>query len=141
MRKILSFVAILLVMVSAFTCGKEKENEITSLEGTKWKLAGIVDMQTGEMTELEPKDCEQCYMLVFDTDSTAWGKSVINDIYVDLSKPFMTVPTYAYDHKNGDVQLFYDTMGSIGSYKVEKNQLKFFYNSNKNYLLFKRIKP
>jgi hypothetical protein len=141
MKKILKFAIILLLAGSFTSCGKEKENEFTSLEGTKWQMVCFVDTQTGNTIEVEPK-CDRCYTLSFDTDSTASGYSVINIIGLSL-KPvlWMRVITEAYDHKIGDVQLFYDTMETINSYKVEKNQLKFFYNSNKNYLLFKLIKP
>jgi hypothetical protein len=71
-------IAILLILAGVVACGKEENNEINTLKGTKWKLAGIVDA-TGKLTELEPKDCEQCYTLEFDTDSTAWLQSVSNE--------------------------------------------------------------
>jgi len=60
-----------------------------NLQGTKWKLIGIVDTQTDNLTELEPIDCEKCYtftfgnsdVLAFDVDSvfnpTIWSKGEI----------------------------------------------------------------
>ena len=38
---------------------------IGALQGTKWKLVGIIDTQTGIIRELEPLDCEGCYTLEF----------------------------------------------------------------------------
>jgi hypothetical protein len=35
--------------------------------------------------------------------------------------------------------LFYDIIGSVHSYKIEDNKLKFFYNENKDYLLFSKM--
>ena len=49
---------------------EDKDTNI-SLQGTKWKLAGIVDSQVDTLIKLEPKDCEECYTLVFDTEYTA----------------------------------------------------------------------
>ena len=42
-----------------------------SLINTKWKLNGIVNAKTGAVTELEPKECRDCYTLSFGTDYTA----------------------------------------------------------------------
>ena len=66
----------LLTVVLLLTCACGSEPEAPSkpeagyLTGTKWKLAGIVDIETGELTELEPKDCAPCFTLSFDTDGT-----------------------------------------------------------------------
>jgi hypothetical protein len=56
--KIIKFTAILLFLAGTFAC-KENENNsdvTTELKGTKWKLAGIVNGQTGAMQVLEPTD-------------------------------------------------------------------------------------
>ena len=55
-------------------CEVKEDGEI-SLIGTKWKLSGLVYNKTGEIKELKPVDCEDCYTLWFDTDSTV---SIIN---------------------------------------------------------------
>ncbi|MDR2126333.1 MAG: hypothetical protein LBP63_05855 [Prevotellaceae bacterium] len=140
-KAILQTTAILLILAGVVACGKENENnEINTLKGTKWKLAGIVDAKTGVLKELEPKDCEQCYTLTFDTDSTAWGKSVLNTMYIRLlPKPYINIMTEIDDSDNGDVQLFYDAIKTVDTYKVGKNELQFFYNKKKNYLLYKLI--
>ena len=64
--------------------------EEISLKGTKWKLAGIVDTETGDLKELEPKDCDECYTFTFDTDSTAIGWITSNDLIVNL-RPVLSV--------------------------------------------------
>jgi len=52
------------------------------LRGTEWKLEGIVDVQTGELKVLEPKDDELCYTINFETDSTFRGYSSTNRLHV-----------------------------------------------------------
>ncbi|MCL1936775.1 MAG: InlB B-repeat-containing protein [Candidatus Azobacteroides sp.] len=54
--------------------------EENALQGTKWKLMGIVDAQTSEIKILEPKDCEKRYTLAFDTDSTFSTFSSVNEL-------------------------------------------------------------
>ena len=63
--------------------GVNNDGEV-SLKGTKWKLAGIVDTRTGDLKVLEPKDCEECYTLMFDTDFTAIILSVNMILKIDL---------------------------------------------------------
>ncbi|MDR3269482.1 MAG: hypothetical protein LBT83_10520 [Tannerella sp.] len=48
---------------------EEEPIPLIPLEGTEWILAGIVDVATGEVTEPEPKDCAECYTLLFDKDT------------------------------------------------------------------------
>ena len=47
-----------------------------SLTGTKWKLSGMVDTQTGIMRELEPKNCDECYTIEFGRDSVGMYQSI-----------------------------------------------------------------
>jgi hypothetical protein len=123
---------------------KENGNGIVSLKDTKWRMAGFVDTQTGKMTEAVPpeSECDKCYTLAFDTDSTASGYSIINIIGLGL-KPvlWMRVATEALDINNGTVDMFYEAMKSVESCAVENNAMKIFYDDNKNYLLYKLIKP
>ncbi|MDR2126334.1 MAG: hypothetical protein LBP63_05860 [Prevotellaceae bacterium] len=139
MKKIiLQTTAILLILAGVVACGKENENnEINTLKGTKWKLAGIVDTETGVLKELEPKDCEQCYTLDFDTDTTAHGQSSSNDIIINISK---MPPTIGGTKRNesGDGHLYMDLWYDVNSYNREDNKLKFFYEKD-SYLLFKKI--
>jgi hypothetical protein len=144
-KTILKTAAILLVMAGMIiACGKEnnESNEPIALKGTKWKLTGIVDVQTGVLKELEPKDCERCYTLEFKTDSVAYGYSVLNETCLTLSsKPIMGCMTEIGDSHIGDAQLFYDVIQILDSCTITKNELKFFYNEKKKYLLYKLVQP
>ena len=117
-----------------------EENSI--LQGTKWKLEGIVDTQTGILTELEPNDCDECYSFTFNTDSTATGRSTSNELGVKL-KPVVRIflMTYALgtDFYLEDAILFCNAIDTIISYELSGNYLKFYYNNGENYLKFKKI--
>ncbi|MDR0567130.1 MAG: hypothetical protein LBG47_08880 [Prevotellaceae bacterium] len=147
--KILKTIAAMLIVAAAgFSCKKDKScscgegngDSKPALEGTKWKLAGIMDAETCDLKELEPKDCSTCYTLEFDTDSTAWGKAAIRQIRLELlPKLFMTAPTFEGLNEAGDVLLFYDAMKTLTDYAATENEIKFCYNGGKNYLLFRKI--
>jgi hypothetical protein len=149
MKKIILFTsAIMLIMAGMFSCGKDNEQclcesdksvSLVGMTGTGWKLSGIMDVKTCVLKKLEPKDCDQCYTLVFITDTVAFGYSVLNITNLHLlSKPVMGVSTEIYDHDNGDVRLYYDAMETITSYIITESELKLCYNEGKNYLLFTR---
>jgi hypothetical protein len=137
-RIIVKTAAIMLILAGVIACGKEKE-ETNFLIGTAWKLAGIMDAQTGVLTEIEPKDCGQCYTFVFNSDNTAIGISAVNEMLVRLSgDPFFTLTTTFDDSENGDVSLFYEAISLVESYScIYQTELRFFYHGATNYLLFK----
>jgi len=139
-------------------------NENNTLQGTKWKLAGIVDVQTGDMKELEPKDCEKCYTLTFDTahpfvsSATNEGiKSLGENYFVTLSVSNELGGNYIADYTSHSFQIirfggtkagemadgdFYvDPFWNreIKSFSLQGNELRLYYNGNKNYLLFKPL--
>jgi hypothetical protein len=121
--------------------GCETEKELTSLQGTKWKLKGIVDINTDKLTELEPKNSEECYTLVFDTDSTASGRSVFVEFNVIMKERVITeimgLGTYIGESYDGD--LFRTTMSGTKSYIESPIELKFFNNYANKYLIFKPV--
>jgi hypothetical protein len=147
---------LVLVMFTFITagCGKEPGVPIPSqsdtlqptqdttyaLAGTKWKLTGIVDALTGEMTILEPRDCEQCYTLTFLTDSTAEGFSVVRPIVLNLS----LLGTYVIDTfgEPFDGDKFSIALGSpnTNSYLVTSTELRFINSEENYYLLFNSYK-
>jgi hypothetical protein len=119
-----------------------KPVSLPDLKGTKWKLAGLMDVKTGELTELEPKDCEECYTLEFDSDSRAHGISVMNHLKLRLwPRISHATQSEALDYEIGDTPLFYDAWERVTSYKAEENELWFVYYNKQNYLLYKRIQP
>jgi hypothetical protein len=116
-------------------------NNEMKLTGTKWKLAALVDVQTGESIEPEPKDCKKCYTLEFDSDTTAIGKSVMNEILLLITPSKVRFGiTKIDDNINNNVNLFYDALKILDTiYEYSKNELKFYYAGKKKYLLFKPL--
>jgi hypothetical protein len=111
------------------------------LTGTQWKLAGIYDMQTGILKELEPKECTDCYTLTFGTDSTAHGQSVVNQISVNFTYPPGSIIWQGtYILETGDPGLFCGFLTQVTSYELsfesKKYWLKFFDGTKQKYLLY-----
>jgi hypothetical protein len=136
-------------MLLCWSCQTKNEAEqITSLKGTKWKLAGIADTGTGTLQELEPKDCKECYTLAFDTDHTATVHS-INMVTLKLDlldlNPSINMDDsmwwefYDKDDRNYiDGDRFRRGIFSTESYTVISKELKLYYPvGGKKYLLFK----
>jgi hypothetical protein len=129
-------------MLFSLSCHTKNEVEqITSLTGTKWKLAGIADLRTGALEALEPKDCEGCYTLSFDTDTTAQGLSMANIVLLTKLNPVeIHCGTYVLECPDGDMcNRYCEALRSVKSYAFDKNGLKFFFDDNGHYLLFKKL--
>jgi hypothetical protein len=139
---LLPFLAALAAIV--FSCDDRiPEPANNSLQGTKWKLEGIVNEQTGEMQVLEPIDCEECYTLEFDTDTTACGQTVSNVLVLNLiSPPYLGVATEVGEIEDG--RKFSDVLFFVTHYEYDSEnlKLKFFYKKEEiNYvLIFKNLK-
>jgi hypothetical protein len=138
----------LTVIFMAAGCEKPKNDnnsqlQSASLQGTQWKLEGIVNVQTGEMQVLEPVDCEQCYTLVFDTDTTASGKASPNGLTLLLAADRPIIEFTTYINHLGDEALFCEAAWLITRYEHDATnaKLKFFYQrEEKEYsLIFKQI--
>jgi len=148
-------VAILL----AAGCGNEKDvagngnkpstPQEESLANTKWKLVGIVNAETGEIKELEPKDCEECYTLTFDKEYTAIAHSIIWDSRVDLLN--LNPPEIITDdlrlelyEKDGEYYTggdqFHKAILCAESYVITSEELKLYFARGEYYLLFKPFK-
>ena len=83
----------------------EGDNPSTSRRGTIWKLSGIVNIETGEIKELEPVNCEKCYQLHFSGDyklsaTSIWAAQLLDllnlDIKLDPGWP------WGYENDNGE---------------------------------------
>ena len=135
---ILKLTAILLVLTGIF-CSCQKDG--IKLKGTKWKLAGIVDSKTGVLTELEPQDCEECYTLMFLTDTKAEVFAFREKSVLDLSLlgKYMVTDIPRPEGENKFVRALYGR--NTGYYSVNSDELKFINNIDKYYILFKRIEP
>jgi hypothetical protein len=125
----------------------EVENTIpqTSLKGTKWKLAGIVDTETGVLKVLEPEDCEKCYTLTFDTDTTVSTYSSFNELgggyIVDYIKRSFQITNFGGTKAGelGDGGLYVGPFWNrtVQSFFYKKSELRLYYDENRNYLLYK----
>ena len=131
--------------------GKDSIKPALSLEGTKWKLAGIVDEETGNIRVLEPKDCEECYTLTFDTDSTATVHSISKDIKKmnlfnltpSVSLPDMLFPEYYYKDSTYymDADVFCRSVITTYCYTVISEELRLYHYDacgRVSYLRFKK---
>lgn len=142
MKKVNWILGTIILLLIATSCKDDSVSNMpteTKLKGTSWKLLGFFDVEKNTLIEAEPKNCEDCYTLYFDTDSTASGKSILNDIVLNINTLRVGM-TYIYE-TDGDGDLYTDILGEqIESYSYEKDKLKFYYNNKKNYLLYRALK-
>ena len=147
-------------MAGGFSACKEEPKEepkepkdTSSLVNTKWKLIGIVDVETDSLTEPEPKpnDYDKFYTLTFDTDSTFSGQATNNRIipfhskyeidYVTRTLLFTAiVTTEAMDL--GDGELYRKILKKIQSFtinNVHPRQLHLYYDDSKKYLKYNEV--
>jgi hypothetical protein len=119
-----------------------------------------LDPETGNMKDGEPTDCEYCYMLTF-TDKaapttekgySAMGRSILNQVWINFYEPLKISSTnIPFSQKpvaggtrigeSPEPALYTETLNNLTSYIYYDDQLKFFYNEDKNYMLFKLIEP
>jgi len=139
----------LCIVLFSWSCKSKMENEVgqlSSFEGTKWKLAGIVDEQTGDIKALEPKNCEKCYTIEFETDSTFSTYSASNGFAVKYEINFETndiriVELFGTEKGEiGDGDLYLEALWDLENFSQKNNELRLYYNGNKNYLSFKSLK-
>ena len=120
------------------------------LAGTSWKLNGVVDVQTGELTVLElgndPYRHPQSYTLTFDTEDTYSGFSSRNDLWgnytvdyatnvIRLTEPWATA---AIEHSDGELycNLFWNSQLSF-SYQEQEGELRLYFNDGKEYFSYR----
>ena len=144
----------------------ENIDDPTELIGTKWELVGVVDAQTGALKVLEPKDCDKCYTISFIEDSvfneSTWFNGRVDvepgwyKLFAGRSPSNFLSVWYRHDNEkysfeiyniggtlvaeNWDEPLFRNCLIAVQSFSLNKNELKLYYNENKNYLLFKPLK-
>lgn len=95
---------------------------------------------TDVLTAPEPKDCKECYTLTFDTEYTAIAHSITLYVNFDLRdlNPDKMITYVGEDYPHGFD--FRAAIGTTGSFSLIADELKLFYNNNKSYLFFKRVK-
>ena len=115
-----------------------------SLINTKWKLTGIVDAKTGVVTELEPKECKDCYTLSFGTDYTAIAHSIEFPTPLDLMNLGNSeLPDqwsyyreyYQYERYEEGAE-FRKAILTIEYCTAMENELRLHYSDKKSYLRF-----
>ena len=133
------------------------DNPATSRRGTKWKLEGMVDVETNELRKLESTNCEECYTLRFAGDykvsaRSIWAYQALDlsnlDLVLDPTRPWSwggEQPLYAEwddDEKNyDDSYLFRCGIAYTKTYEITPDSLKLFfvYQEKSYYLLFKLV--
>jgi hypothetical protein len=157
MKTIIFTIALCSVMLFGVSCSNENlsddsaqagllnssgEEESPNLAGTFWKLDGIVDVETNEVKVLEPKECDICYTLAFNTDSSGYGKSSTNQMQFDFSRKEYPVGTMTEMGEIGDGYLFSDLLRKIHSFGKEDDYLKLSYEEEgkQYYLRYSKLK-
>ena len=147
----LKFIAIMLIFAGSFSaCSKISElkndsqvvNEPNLLANTKWKLVGIVDVETGKFTELEPKDHKNVYTLMFHPNDSISGLTTCRPVYGTYSRFSFIIRLNIIPFRikeGGDGDLYVKTFETLSTFSRQGNELKLYYNDNKNYLLYKLI--
>jgi len=143
--KNLIFIFLLAITIAVVGCDSNDDDQPTLLEGTKWKLAGIVDVETGNLKVLEPEDCDKCYTLTFDTKNTFTTNSASNGLSgnykVDYEKKSIYFTNLMGTERGelGDGNLWWSFFYLIEYFSLQENELKLYYNENFNYLFFKQV--
>ena len=126
------------------------------LVNTNWKLIGIVDAQTSEIKELEPKEGDEFYWDTYYTISFITNR---DNCFSGQTPGNLIVCYYEIDYKTGTFQiiggiggtdagewgdgwLYRRILHEIQSFKIENaspRTLHFYYNDSKNYLKYKEI--
>ena len=155
--------AVILTLCTLFCWSCQNETEqITSLKGTKWKLEGIVDAETNELRELEPKGCIipnklyslpfefkdfPCYSIFFMEDNTFVTYTSVNEFigFYGVNKETQKFIIHIMGGtKVGELiedgNLYISALKDMHqSFSLKENELRVYYNDNKNYLLFNII--
>ena len=76
---------ILFVAAIVVLGGCEKKENKNPLKNTEWKLVSIFIVEKDStVIDFKCDNCDDCYKFKFDTDSTAIGKSIYNQLNLTL---------------------------------------------------------
>ena len=118
------------------------------LANTKWKLVGIVNTETGEIKELEPKGeprDENCYTFIFNANGTFTGHSASNDLMgkytidPNTSAIVMSVGVMTERGEVYDGNLYMNCFRTRCSSSIVDGCLRLYYDNQENYLWYKRV--
>ncbi|MDR2533532.1 MAG: hypothetical protein LBC81_01950 [Tannerellaceae bacterium] len=119
--------------------------KITDLAGTKWKLQGILDVATCSLHILKPFnfDCEECFTLNFDTDSTASGPSVFFGISLNLRTKGNCLST-DFSEGSMDGDLYRSILPCNTSYIIGKDEFRIicymYSDGEEKQCIYKKVK-
>ena len=140
---------ILLILASVFyACSPPHPIPWYELEGTKWRLEAVYFQDGRGRVELEPKDCDTCYTLMFNTDRIAHGISILNTVTVTRGYPTdinVVIAVDEYDEPY-DGNLFSELMRSATHISLNSYFLRILVaggdcaSDNVN-IIFKQLKP
>ena len=166
MRSIVAFGVVCMLLFAVVGCEASKEasepdeiedcedkieqcdnaEPLTELKGTKWRLVGIVDTETGVLRELLPKHCTERYTLTFETDRIAFARGIKFTLKVDLDNlnSWVTGDFWCGMYDGSwfcDNDEFRIAVGTARSYSVIGEELRLFVDDRIGdfYSLFKRI--
>jgi len=124
------------------------------LQGTEWKLEGIVDIRTGELKVLDPycyicqESRECCYTITFNTDTSFITYTSHNDYFGEFvhdcsSRNFQIIRFGGtLVGETQDDNLFSDPFWdrTIYAFSLEENELRLYhdYKGQEKYLLFNK---
>jgi hypothetical protein len=149
--KFLIFAVLALSM--GMTCSKddasEERQDLASLKltGTKWKLADIRNIATGELRTLDshrPNDYEkECFSFTFENDTLGYGRACVNGMLVNIkgtNGSYLGCMTEARD-VTVDCRYFSDVLYLVDDCFFEKDLLIFAYTQDnvRYHLQFKQV--
>ena len=114
---------------------------------TKWELVGIVDTKTNDMKILEPKSwgTYKRYTLDFFKESVFETLSATNTLVgeytvnAETQSIFLSIKGGTKVGEIGDGKMWSDDiLPTVNSFSLNENELRLYYNNQKNYLLLKK---
>jgi len=115
-------------------CKKEQQDKNIPDLFRSWKFVSFGNPD-GSVRTAKPDDCDICYVITFNEDSTMVGKSVVNILRTgfilsgnQISFPGGVLATYVLEE--GDPNLFTEALKNVNSFKIENSELKLFYSGN-----------
>lgn len=140
LNKILFLCGILVFM--AFSC--EKKNDDTPPLIGSWKCLGFGNTQTGTFKEIEPQNCEECYILNFKENDTVTGHTSTNQV-MGIYEIAPSLKQLSFTRFGGteinelfDGKKYVEAILKVHSYEInEQGDLLLFYDNN--YLIYKSV--
>jgi len=161
-RKILIITTIMCLIGFATACKDDalsnnnpiEEQPRENLVGTKWRLVGFFDIETGKLTEALPEEnpfAPALHTLEFTNDTVGFGRVLVLPIHLFLLSNNLSPVFRCYSFERTDTRhlyqsnesadLFYEAIETSTHYVATQDELKIYYvdkqdNDRKKYLLY-----